>query len=169
MQLLEQTSAKDIPVNIGIEKEGRKEVAEGLSRVLADTYTLYLKTHFFHWNVTGQLFHSLHEMFEEQYKELADAVDTIAERIRTLGFFSPGSYAQFQEMATLKETIEVPPAMEMVRLLIEGNETLIKSIRDAIPATERTNDDGTNDLYANRLRVHEKNAWMLRAILNEVE
>lgn len=169
MQILEQTSANQIPVEIGINKENRQEIAEGLARLLADTYILYMKTHFFHWNVTGPMFHSLHEMFEEQYLELRDAVDVIAERIRSVGYFAPGSYAQFAELGSIQETREVLPAMEMVRELVEGNEAVVKTVRSILPAGERGEDESTLDLLADRLRVHEKTAWMLRSIHNKVD
>lgn len=168
MQILEQTSANQIPVEIGIEQSSRQAIAEGISRVLADTYLLYLKTHFFHWNVTGPLFHSLHTMFEEQYIELRDAVDVIAERIRSLGYFAPGSYAQFTELAAMEETRDVLPAMDMVRELVKGNETVVKTIRSILPTVEAGADESTLDLLVERLRVHEKTAWMLRSIHNEV-
>lgn len=163
-----QTQDKVLPVDIGIEDESRKEIVQGLSRLLADTYSLYLKTHYFHWNVTGSLFHSLHQMFEEQYTELAMAVDTIAERIRSLGYFAPGSYSEFAELSSIKETREVPSAEDMVRLLTQGNEAVVRTARTALPAAERGDDESTKDLLAERLRVHEKTAWMLRSILNKV-
>lgn len=163
-----QTQDKAQTINIGIGEENRKEISEGLSRLLADTYSLYLKTHYFHWNVTGHLFHSLHIMFEEQYTELAAAVDMIAERIRALGYFAPGSYSQFSELGSIPETREVPSAEEMVRLLTEGNEAVVRTARAAMPAAERADDDSTQDLLADRLRVHEKNAWMLRSIIQKV-
>lgn len=161
-----QTQDKNLPVDIGIEEESRKEIADGLSRVLADTYSLYLKTHYFHWNVTGPQFNSLHLMFEQQYTELAIAVDDIAERIRALGVFAPGSYSAFAELSSIPETSEVPSAEEMVRLLVEGNEAVAKTARSVFPATERGTDESTADLLTGRLRVHEKTAWMLRSILN---
>lgn len=161
-----QTQDKNLPVDIGIGEESRKEIADGLSRVLADTYSLYLKTHYFHWNVTGPQFNSLHLMFEQQYTELAIAVDDIAERIRALGVFAPGSYSAFAELSSIPETSEVPSAEEMVRLLVEGNEAVAKTARSVFPATERGTDESTADLLTGRLRVHEKTAWMLRSILN---
>ena len=115
-----------VPVNIGIDEQDRKEIAEGLSRLLADTYTLYLKTHAFHWNVTGPMFNSLHLMFEQQYNELALAVDAVAERIRTLGYPAPGSYSQYAQLSSIPETSDVPEAEEMVRLLVEGNEAVVR-------------------------------------------
>lgn len=160
-----QTTDKAAPVNIGIEEQDRKEIVEGLSRLLADTYTLYLKTHNFHWNVTGPLFNSLHNMFEEQYNELAMAVDDIAERIRTLGYPAPGSYSEYAELASIQETRGVPEAEEMVRLLVEANETVVRTARSAFAAAERANDESTVDLLTERMRTHEKTAWMLRSIL----
>jgi starvation-inducible DNA-binding protein len=160
-----QTTDKVAPVNIGIEEQDRKEIVEGLSRLLADTYTLYLKTHNFHWNVTGPLFNSLHNMFEEQYNELAMAVDDIAERIRTLGYPAPASYSEYAELASIKETRGVPEAEEMVRLLVEANEAVVRTSRSAFSAAERANDESTVDLLTERMRTHEKTAWMLRSIL----
>lgn len=161
-----QTQDKTMPVEIGINEQSRKEIADGLSRLLADTYTLYIKTHYFHWNVTGPMFHSLHIMFEEEYTELAAAVDMIAERIRALGMFAPGSYGQFTELTSIPETRDVPSAEDMVRLLVEGNEAVAKTARSVFPAAERGDDQSTMDLLTDRLRVHEKTAWMLRSIVN---
>lgn len=162
-----QTQDHTVPVDIGINEPDRKEIAEGLSRLLADTYSLYLKTHNFHWNVTGPQFHALHTMFMEQYTELAEAVDVVAERIRTIGFPAPGSYSDFAELGSVKETRGVPTADEMVRLLVEGNEAVAKTARTALPATERSDDQSTQDLLVERLRVHEKAAWMLRSMLDK--
>ncbi len=164
MQTADSQQSK-APVNIGIEESDRQAIAEGLSRLLADTYSLYLKTHYFHWNVTGPMFHSLHQMFEQQYTELAQAVDDIAERIRTLGEVAPGSYSQFAELSSVPETREVPEATEMVRLLVEGNETVVRTARSAFPAAERANDEATADLITERMRTHEKTAWMLRSMI----
>ncbi|MEQ8753340.1 MAG: Dps family protein [Coleofasciculus sp. G1-WW12-02] len=161
-----QTADKSAPVNIGISEQDRKEIAEGLSRLLADTYTLYLKTHYFHWNVTGPMFHSLHNMFETEYTELAVAVDDIAERIRTIGYPAPGSYSEFTELSSIPESRGVPEATEMVRLLVEGNEAVVRTAREAFPAAERANDESTVDLLTERMRTHEKTAWMLRSMLN---
>lgn len=154
-----------VPVNIGIDEQDRKEIAEGLSRLLADTYTLYLKTHAFHWNVTGPMFNSLHLMFEQQYNELALAVDAVAERIRTLGYPAPGSYSQYAELSSIPETSDVPEAEEMVRLLVEANEAVVRTARSVFPAAERANDESTADLLTERMSIHEKTAWMLRSIL----
>ena len=161
-----QLQEKGKTIDIGINEQARKEIADGLSRLLADTYTLYLKTHYFHWNVTGPMFHSLHIMFEEQYTELALAVDMIAERIRALGVFAPGSYSQFTELGSIPETRDVPSADDMVRLLVEGNEAVAKTARSVFPAAERGDDQSTADMLTERLRVHEKTAWMLRSSLN---
>ncbi|MEQ8468060.1 Dps family protein [Coleofasciculus sp. E2-BRE-01] len=161
-----QTADKSAPVNIGISEQDRKEIAEGLSRLLADTYTLYLKTHYFHWNVTGPMFHSLHNMFETEYTELAVAVDDIAERIRTIGYPAPGSYSEFAELSSIPETRGVPEATEMVRLLVEANEAVVRTAREAFPAAERANDESSVDLLTERMRTHEKTAWMLRSMLN---
>ncbi|EDX70612.1 Dps family protein [Coleofasciculus chthonoplastes] len=160
-----QTADKSAPVNIGISEQDRKEIAEGLSRLLADTYTLYLKTHYFHWNVTGPMFHSLHNMFETEYTELAVAVDDIAERIRTIGYPAPGSYSEFAELSSIPETRGVPEATEMVRLLVEANEAVVRTAREAFPAAERANDESSVDLLTERMRTHEKTAWMLRSML----
>ncbi|MEQ9368979.1 Dps family protein [Coleofasciculus sp. F4-SAH-05] len=160
-----QTADKSAPVNIGISEQNRKEIAEGLSRLLADTYSLYLKTHYFHWNVTGPMFHSLHNMFETEYTELAVAVDDIAERIRTIGYPAPGSYSEFAELSSIPETRGVPEATEMVRLLVEANEAVVRTAREAFPAAERANDESTVDLLTERMRTHEKTAWMLRSML----
>ncbi|NEQ87511.1 MAG: DNA starvation/stationary phase protection protein [Moorea sp. SIO2I5] len=154
-----------VPVNIGINEQDRKEIAEGLSRLLADTYTLYLKTHAFHWNVTGPMFNSLHLMFEQQYNELALAVDAVAERIRTLGYPAPGSYSQYAQLSSIPETSDVPEAEEMVRLLVEANEAVVRTARSVFPAAERANDESTADLLTERMSIHEKTAWMLRSIL----
>lgn len=160
-----QTADSKAPVNIGIEESDRQSIAEGLSRLLADTYSLYLKTHYFHWNVTGPMFHSLHQMFEEEYVELAQAVDDVAERIRTLGAVAPGSYSQFTELSSVPETRDVPDAQEMVRLLVEGNEAVVRTARAAFPAAERAGDEATADLITERMRTHEKTAWMLRSMI----
>jgi starvation-inducible DNA-binding protein len=155
-----------VTIDIGIDKEQRKEIGEGLSRLLADTYTLYLKTHNFHWNVTGPLFNTLHLMFEEQYTELATAVDEIAERIRALGFPSPGSYAQFGELTHIKEETKVPAAEEMIRQLVQDQETVVRTARSIFPVVDKANDEPTADLLTQRMQVHEKTAWMLRSMLD---
>lgn len=156
-----------MPINIGIEENDRREIAEGLSRLLADTYTLYLKTHNFHWNVTGPMFQTLHLMFETQYNELALAVDLIAERIRALGFPAPGTYAEFNRLSSIKEDESVPGAQEMIRSLVRGQESVVRTARSIFPVVERTNDEPTADLLTQRMQVHEKTAWMLRSLLVE--
>jgi starvation-inducible DNA-binding protein len=160
-----QTQAKGLPIDIGIPEESRKEIAEGLSRLLADTYSLYLKTHNFHWNVTGPMFQTLHLMFETQYNELALAVDLIAERIRALGFPAPGTYTDFSQLSSIPETPGVPKAEEMIRLLVEGQESVARTARSIFPLAEKVNDEPTADLLTQRLQVHEKTAWMLRSLL----
>ena len=154
-----------LPINIGIDEATRKEIADGLSRVLADTYTLYLKTHNFHWNVTGPMFQTLHLMFETQYTELSTAVDLIAERIRSLGFPAPGTYSQFAELSSIQETTGVPDAQEMIRLLVEGQEAVVRTARSIFPTVEKASDEPTADLLTQRMQVHEKTAWMLRSLL----
>ncbi|MCL1473170.1 DNA starvation/stationary phase protection protein [Argonema antarcticum A004/B2] len=162
-----QLHDKAIPVNIGIDKQARQEIAEGLSRLLADTYTLYLKTHNFHWNVTGPMFQTLHLMFETQYTELALAVDLIAERIRALGFPAPGTYSDYARLSSISETAGVPKAQEMIRLLVEGQEAVVRTARSIFPSVEGVNDEPTADLLTQRMQIHEKNAWMLRSLLEE--
>ncbi|NCN42657.1 DNA starvation/stationary phase protection protein [bacterium] len=152
-------------IDIGIQENHRKEIAQGLSHLLADSYTLYLKTHNFHWNVTGPMFQTLHVMFEGHYTELATAVDEVAERIRALGQFAPGSYAQFQELSTIKIGDGVPKAEEMIRELVEGHESVAKTARKVLPAAEAGGDEVTADLVTQRLQIHEKTAWMLRSLL----
>lgn len=152
-------------VNIGISTENREAIANALSRVLADSYVLYLKTHNYHWNVTGKLFHSLHEQFEEQYTELADAIDEIAERIRALGFRTPGTYKEFQELTSIEEDTEYPEAMEMVRRLALGNEQVLRTAREALEPANKGEDEATIDLLTQRLNTHSKTAWMLRSHL----
>ncbi len=152
-------------IDIGINKDARREVADGLNRVLADTYTLYLKTHNFHWNVTGPQFNSLHAMFEEQYTELWTAVDDIAERVRALGFFAPGSYKEFADLTDIKEADGVPDAATMVSQLVDGHETVVRTLRRALTAAQSADDESTAGLLADRLTLHEKTAWMLRSNL----
>jgi starvation-inducible DNA-binding protein len=152
-------------VHIGISKEDRKKIADGLSRVLADSYMVYLKTHNYHWNVTGKLFHSLHEQFENQYTELAEAIDEIAERIRSLGYRAPGSFREYSEITSIKEDTDQPEALDMVRRLAVDNETILRTARDVLPACEKAGDEATIDLITNRLHVHSKTAWMLRSHL----
>ena len=152
-------------INIGINEADRIELAQGLSRLLADTYTLYLKTHNYHWNVTGPMFQTLHPMFEAQYNELALAVDSIAERIRALGVFAPGSYTQYGKLTSIKEDSTVPSAKEMIRNLVDAQETVIRTARSIYPLAERASDETTADLLTQRLQIHEKTAWMLRSLI----
>ena len=152
-------------IDIGIEPAKRREIAGGLSRVLADSYTLYLKTHNFHWNVTGPMFQTLHLMFEAQYGELALAVDLIAERIRALGVPAPGTYRQFGKLSAIKEEDGVPKAQEMIRLLVDGHETVARTARKVFKIAEGASDQPTCDLLTQRMQVHEKTAWMLRSLL----
>lgn len=154
-----------LPIDIGISDTNRKNIADGLSHVLADTYTLYLKTHYFHWNVTGPMFQTLHLMFETHYNELALAVDLIAERIRSLGHFAPGSYTAFAKLSSIKESTEVPDANNMILQLVEAHEAVAKTARSVFPMAENASDEVTADLLTQRLQVHEKTAWMLRSLL----
>ena len=152
-------------MNTGISEKDRAEIAAGLSRLLADTYTVYLKTHNFHWNVTGPMFNTLHLMFETQYNELWLANDQIAERIRSLGYPAPGTYEEYVKLASIKETPGQPKAEEMVRLLVEGNEAVVRTARSVFPAVDEAGDEPTADLLTQRMQIHEKNAWMLRSLL----
>lgn len=162
------TSPGPVAIRIGISDEDRKAIADGLSRLLADTYTLYLTTHNFHWNVTGPMFNTLHTMFMEQYTELWNAVDPVAERIRSLGHVAPGSYHRFGELTSLKDVPATPPkALEMVRILVEGHEAVARTARGIFPLADRANDEPTADLLTQRLAVHEQTAWMLRSLLEE--
>lgn len=152
-------------VNIGINESDRAKLAKGLSHLLADSYTLYLKTHNFHWNVTGPHFTSLHLLFEEHYTELATAVDVIAERIRALGVFAPGSYKQFAELTQIKEETGVPDYKDMIKQLVEGHETVVRTARSVLTIAHETDDEVTASLVADRMEVHEKTAWMLRSLI----
>ena len=152
-------------INIGIDDADRQAIADGLARLLADTYTLYLKTHNFHWNVTGPLFNTLHLMFETQYNELALAVDEIAERIRALGHPAPGSYAAYAKLSSIPEEEGVPSATEMIRQLVAGQEAVVRTAREVFPTAEQAGDEPTADLLTQRMQVHEKTAWMLRSLL----
>lgn len=152
-------------INIGIEDQDRKAISDGLSHVLADSYTLYLKTHNFHWNVTGPMFNTLHTMFEEQYTELATAVDEIAERIRALGEFAPGSYRQYAQLTRIEEADGVPGASDMISQLVSGHETVARTARSVFPTAEKAGDESTADLLTQRMQLHEKAAWMLRSML----
>lgn len=151
--------------NIGIDTKQREAIASGLSRLLADSYTLYLKTHNFHWNVTGPMFATLHLMFEQQYTELALAVDLIAERIRALGSPAPGTYKEFSRLTSIKEAEGVPSAEEMIKQLVEGQETVVRTAREIFPVAAEAHDEPTADILTQRMQVHEKNAWMLRSLL----
>jgi starvation-inducible DNA-binding protein len=152
-------------IDIGISESKRQDIAEGLSRLLADTYTLYLKTHNFHWNVTGPMFQTLHLMFEQQYNELALAVDSIAERIRALGFPAPGTYSEYAKLSSIPETAGVPTATEMIKLLVEGQEAVVRTARSIFPMVDEVSDEPTADLLTQRMQIHEKTAWMLRSLL----
>ncbi len=152
-------------IDIGISDNDRRAIADGLARLLADTYTLYLKTHNYHWNVTGPMFSTLHLMFETQYNELALAVDQVAERIRALGHPAPGSYKAFSRLASIKEEEGVPSAEQMIRQLVIGQETVVRTAREIFPTVENANDEPTADLLTQRMQIHEKNAWMLRSML----
>jgi starvation-inducible DNA-binding protein len=152
-------------INLGIDEATRKDIAAGLSRLLADTYTLYLQTHNFHWNVTGPMFSTLHLMFETQYTELALAVDLIAERIRSLGVPAPGTYSEYAKLSSIKETAGVPKAEEMIKLLVEGQEAVVRTARSIFPTVDAAHDEPTADLLTQRMQLHEKNAWMLRSLL----
>ncbi len=153
-------------INTGLSASDREQIALGLSKVLADSYTLYLKTHNFHWNVTGPMFQTLHLMFEAQYTELAGAVDEVAERIRALGFPAPGSYTQFAKLATVKEAEGVPAATDMIKQLVEGHETVTRTARDMFSTASDADDEATADLLTQRIHLHEKTAWMLRSLLD---
>ena len=161
-----RTAEKTAPkIDIGIDADQRRVVAEGLSHLLADTFTLYLKTHSFHWNVTGRMFRTLHSMFEEQYRELWEANDEIAERIRALGHIAPGSYAQFSTLSSVKEEPGAPEAEEMIRQLVDGHEAGVRTARTVFASAEGAGDQVTMDLLAERMQRHEKSAWMLRSLL----
>jgi len=152
-------------IDIGIKQSDRAEIAEGLKKLLADSYTLYLQTHNFHWNVTGPQFRELHLMFEEHYTELATAVDEIAERIRTLGVAAPGTYKSFAELSSIEEVEGVPEAEQMTALLKDGHEQVVKTCRAALKLAQEADDESSAALVSDRMRVHEKTAWMLRAML----
>lgn len=156
-----------IPINTGLNETDRAEIAAGLSRLLADSYTLYLQTHSFHWNVTGPMFQTLHLMFEQHYTELALAVDLIAERIRALGLPAPGTYAEFVRLSSITEVPGVPKAGEMIRLLVLGHEAVVRTARSVIPAAQKASDEASTDLLTQRMQLHEKTAWMLRSLLEE--
>jgi starvation-inducible DNA-binding protein len=154
-------------MDIGIKEQDRIIIADGLSRLLADTYTLYLKTHYFHWNVTGPMFNTLHLMFEGQYNELALAVDLVAERIRSLDVYAPGTYSQFSKLSSIAEPNGVPRANDMIAELVAGHEAVCRTARSVFPASDAASDEATADLLTQRLQVHEKTAWMLRSLLEK--
>ncbi|HEY9268886.1 MAG TPA: Dps family protein [Methylotenera sp.] len=154
-------------MDIGIKEQDRKNIAQGLSHLLADTYTLYLKTHYFHWNVTGPMFNTLHLMFETQYNELALAVDLIAERIRALDVYAPGTYRDFAKLTSIKETESVPKAQDMISELVAGHEAVCRTARSVFPSADAASDEATADLLTQRLQLHEKTAWMLRSMLEK--
>jgi len=156
-----------VAIDIGIPASQRKSIAEALSHLLADTYTLYLKTHNYHWNVTGPMFQTLHTMFMTQYTELGVAVDDVAERIRALGEFAPGSYKQYSKLSSIKEEDKVPNAATMIANLVKGNEAVARTARKAFPIAEKAGDEPTCDLLTQRMQVHEKTAWMLRSLLEK--
>lgn len=154
-----------MPVNIGVSDNVRKEIADALSRLLADTYTLFLKTQNFHWNVTGPLFHDLHELFELQYEELADKADELAERIRALGFPAPATFEQFTRLASIHEEQGVPKGEEMLRILVDGHEVIVRNVRNAMSKVDQGHDMATHHLLSDHVAFHEKTAWMLRSML----
>jgi starvation-inducible DNA-binding protein len=154
-------------IDIGISEKDRKKIAEGLSCLLADSYTLYLKTHNFHWNVTGPMFQTLHLLFQAQYTELWNALDIIAERIRALGYPAPGSYRRFVELSSIPEEDGVPKAKDMIRQLVDGQEAVARTSRRVFAIVSKANDQPSADLLTQRMEVHEKNAWMLRSLLEE--
>ena len=154
-------------INIGINEEHRNAAAQGLSRLLADSYSLYLKTHNFHWNVTGPMFSTLHQLFETHYTELATAIDEIAERIRALGAPAPGSYSQFAALSSIPDETGVPTARQMLTQLVEGQEAVVRTARELFPLVSEAGDEPTADLLTQRMQVHEKNAWMLRSLLED--
>jgi len=156
-----------MPIDTGISARDRAAIAGGLSRLLADTYVLYLKTHSFHWNVEGPMFQTLHQMFMVQYTETWNAIDLIAERIRALGHYAPGSYQQYVKLASIKESTGVPKAEKMVRELVEGQEAVARTARSVLPLADKANDQPTLDLLTQRLDIHEKTAWMLRSLLKK--
>ncbi len=156
-----------ITIDIGISETDRAAIAAGLSRLLADSYTLYLQTHNFHWNVTGPMFQTLHVMFETHYTELALAVDSIAERIRSLGMHAPGTYSEFQRLSSIQEVAGVPKAKEMIQLLVLGHEAVVRTARSIFPVVESAADEASADLLTQRIQLHEKTAWMLRSLLEE--
>lgn len=160
-----QADFSEQQINIGIGERDRKMVCKSLSKLLADAYLLYLKTQNYHWNVTGKHFRSLHSLFEEQYREQAEAIDTIAERIRALGEFVPASFSNFVKVTSIREETHVPTADEMIHNLVQGNEAVVAMAREIIVMADECEDDVTTDLMVNRMQAHEKNAWMLRSMI----
>ncbi len=154
-------------IDIGMNEKDRKAIADGLNHLLADSYTLYLMTHNFHWNVKGPMFNTLHLMFEGQYTELALAVDLIAERIRAIGYPAPGTYSEFIKMSSIKEVKGQPKAEEMIKHLVLGQESIVRTARSLFPVVEKASDEPTADLLTQRMQLHEKNAWMLRSLLEK--
>jgi starvation-inducible DNA-binding protein len=165
--LFRQKRGNIMAADLGIKEKDRLKIVEGLSKLLADSYTLYLKTHNFHWNVTGPMFQTLHLMFQAQYTELWNSIDLIAERIRSLDAPAPGTYAQFSKLASIQETVGVPKAQDMIKILLEGHEAVTRTARKAFPAAEKGGDQPTMDLLTQRMEVHEKTAWMLRSLLEK--
>ncbi len=159
--------AKPMKIDIGIARKDREVIADGLSRLLADSYTLYLQSHNFHWNVTGPMFQTLHVLFMEHYTEQWNALDLIAERIRSLGLPAPGTYKEFARLASITEVEGQPGATEMIRILVSGQEAVARTARAAFEAADAANDQPTCDLLTQRMQVHEKNAWMLRSLLED--
>lgn len=160
-----QTTPSGLPIDIGISEQDRAAMAAELAHTLADSYTLYLMTHNFHWNVTGPMFSTLHQLFMTQYTEMWQALDAIAERIRSLGHYAPGTYAEYARLSSIKEPTSVPSAEDMLRLLVSGNEAVARTARKAFQCADGINDQPTADLLTQRLDIHEKNAWMLRSLL----
>ena len=156
---------RSTPINIGISEKDRKAVCKGLNKLLADSYLLYLKTQNYHWNVTGKMFQSLHTLFEEQYLEQAAAIDVVAERIRALGEYAPGSFAAFSKVSSIKEETAIPSADEMIHNLVQGNEAVVTTAREIVALADECEDDVTTDLMIERMQIHEKNAWMLRSLI----
>lgn len=157
--------SKGTTIDIGISDKDREKIANGLSRVLADSYTLYLKTHGFHWNVEGPMFNTLHLMFMGQYTELWNALDVVAERIRSVGYPAPATYTEFAKLSSIEETVGAPEAMEMVRILVKGHEAVARTAREVFKVVEKAGDQSSADLLTQRLQIHEKTAWMLRSLL----
>lgn len=160
-----EASTKGLAIDIGISDKNRAAVVAELSKTLADSYTLYMMTHNFHWNVTGPMFSTLHQLFMTQYTEAWQALDAIAERIRALGHYAPGTYAEYARMSSISEPTSVPSAEDMIRMLVRGNEAVAKTARVAFRCADEANDQPTADLLTQRLDIHEKNAWMLRSLL----